>query len=342
MEGKGLEITDVPMPKIQPDEALVKVEATAICGTDVKIVRNGSRRAKPGQRLVLGHEFAGTIHEVGSAVRGLTKGMRVGVAPNFGCGHCEACIKGMSNMCAQYSAFGIDIDGSHTSYVRIPAAAIAQGNVVELPPEATWEEMAVAEPLSCVLNGQNSVNLKAGDTVLVYGAGPMGLLHVVLAAASGASRIIMADPVGARLGKASEVGATSTVDSSRDSVADHVKAQTNGRGVDVIFTAASVAEIVPEALQLLAPFGRFCLFAGLLKGKSNVTIDANPIHYKNLLITGTSGGCNADYRTTVKLIASRRVDVRPVISHVFPMSKIADAYAMASSGRGQKIVIKGE
>ena len=341
-QGKGFAITDVPKPEIHADELLLRVHATAICGTDVKIVRNGSRRAKDGQRLVLGHEFVGTIEAVGSGVTGYKTGMRIGVAPNFGCGRCEACKLNMANMCADYSAFGIDMDGSHTGFVRVPAAVIAQGNIAVLPENVAWDQAALAEPLSCVLNGQNSVALKAGESVAVYGAGPMGLLHVALGVARGANPIVVVDTNAERLGKAKEVGATVTVDSSRESVPERVKEATGGRGLDIVFTAVSVAQIVPEALQLLAPFGRLCLFAGLLKGKSEVTLDANLIHYRNLVVTGTTGGCNADYRAAMDLIVSGRVDVRPVISHVMPMSKMGDAYELALAGKGLKIVMRGE
>ena len=340
--GTGLSISDVPDPELQAGELLIKVQATAICGTDIKIIRNGSRRTQPGQRLVLGHEFVGTVEKAGTAIRGFTAGMRVGVAPNFGCGRCDACVRGRTNMCPDYSAFGIDTDGSHAPYVRIPATAVAQGNVIELPTHVAWQEAALAEPLSCVLNAQRGVAVAPGDAVVIYGVGPMGLLHILLAAATGAARIIAIDTNGQRLAKAGQVGATAVVESTRESVVQRVQAETHGRGADVVITAAPVPAIVPEALSLLAPFGRLCLFAGLVKGQSAVTLDANLIHYRNLQVTGTTGGSNADYRAALGLIGARRVDVRPVISHVLPMSQLGEAYRIALAGEGLKVVITGE
>lgn len=341
-QGQGLAFIERQKPEIRPDEALVKVDATAICGTDVKIARNGSRKAKAGQSWTLGHELVGTVVETGSAVRGLSAGARVGVAPNFGCGHCAACIRGMANMCGGYSAFGIDTDGAHAPYVRLPAAVLAQGNVVPMPAGIAPEAAALAEPLSCVLNARNNVRLRAGESVLVYGVGPMGLLHVILAAASGAAPIIVVDTNAQRLAKAREIGADIAIDGDSGTTAEQVNGATGGRGVDAVFTAASVPQIIPEALKLLAPFGRLSLFAGLLNGQSNVPLDANLIHYRNLVVTGTSGGCNADYRATLHLLGSGRVDVRPVISHVFPMSRLEEAYQTALSGQGMKVVIRGE
>ena len=320
-QGRKLEFTDVPVPSLQTGDALLKVAATSICGTDTKIARAGHRKLQPGQRIVLGHEFVGTI------VEGPYQGQRVGLVPNWGCGACDACIRGMANLCPDFSAFGIDSDGAHTEYVRIPAVAIAQGNVIPLPEGVPVEEAALAEPLSCCLNGQQAARLAPGETVVIFGAGPMGLLHVALAAACGAARIVVRDPAPERLEKARELGATGT--------------ELNGLA-DVAITAAPVKAVAEEALALLKPFGRLCLFAGLPKDQPLIQIDANAIHYKNLSVTGTTGGCAAHYRAALNLIASRRVDVRPIVSHVFPIAKVAEAYAVALSGKCLKVVMTGD
>jgi L-iditol 2-dehydrogenase len=318
-QGQKFEVAKVAEPSLQPGDALLRVEAASICGTDTKIVRSGHRKLRPGQRIVLGHEFVGTI------VEGPFKGQRVGLAPNWGCGACDACIRGMANMCQEYSAFGIDTDGAHTECVRIPAAAIAQGNLIPLPDKMPVEEAALAEPLSCCLNGQQAARLAPGETVVIFGAGPMGLLHVALATACGAAQIIVKDPVAERLQKARELGATGT---ELDGLAD------------VVITAAPVRAVAEQALALLKPFGRLCLFAGLPKDQPLIQLDANAIHYKNLCVTGTTGGCAAHYRAALNLIATRRVDVRPIISHLFPIKQVAAAYDVALSGKCLKVVMK--
>jgi L-iditol 2-dehydrogenase len=335
-QGDKLEITEVAAPTIRDGEALLKVEATSICGTDTKIARAGHRKLKPGQRIVLGHEFVGTI------VEGAGLGKRVGVAPNWGCGQCEACIRGMTNMCPEFSAFGINTDGSHASYVRIPAPAVAQGNMVDVPEGVPWAEAALAEPLSCCLNGQKAARLAPGETVLIYGAGPMGLLHVLLALACGAARVILADPNFLRLQQAGRIADIIPIRSDTQSVPDEVKRITGGAGVDVAIVAAPVRALAEEALALLVPFGRLCLFAGLPKDDAHIRLDGNLIHYGNLGVVGTSGGCTADYGTAMRLISGRRVDVRPVISHTFPLSRMSEAYDVALSGKCMKIVITGE
>lgn len=338
-QGGRFEIADVPKPCIGEDEILLHVEATSICGTDVKIIRNGHRKLKTGQRIVLGHEFVGSIEEVGSNVCGYKVGQRVGVAPNWGCGHCEPCRRNMANYCAEFSAFGINTDGSHAEWVKVPAAVIAQRNITLLPDKVSWEEASLAEPLSCVLGGQKAASLKAGDSVLIYGVGPMGLLHVLAAAAAGAKMIIAVDPNPERLEAAKKWGATHMIRPGTESVPECVAEWTNKKGLDVVITAVPVPEIISEAFTLLGIFGRLCLFAGLPKDRSSVPLDGNAIHYRNLTVTGSTGGANADYTQAIDLISTGKVAVKQIITHRFSFNQLKEAYDTALAGKGMKIVI---
>lgn len=338
-QGGDFEIKEVARPEITKDEILLRVKATSICGTDTKIIRNGHRKLKDGERIVLGHEFAGVIEQVGSAVKGFTEGGAIGIAPNWGCGHCAPCRRGMANYCADYQAFGITRDGSHTQWVRIPSGVIAQRNIQPLPGDVSWPSVSLAEPLSCVLGGQTAVRLSAGESVLVYGAGPMGLLHMLAARAAGAAIIIAADLNASRLAMARELGATHTIQSDVDDIRTRVHEITGGQGLDVVITAVPVPEIVPEGLSLLGIFGRICLFAGLPKDRAIAGLDGNLIHYKNLCVTGTTGGCNADYAKALGLITSGAVPVEGIISHRFSFEQLPEAYETALAGRGMKIVI---
>jgi L-iditol 2-dehydrogenase len=340
--GVGLDVGEAPVPAIGDDELLVRVEATSICGTDVKIVRNGHRKLRPDQSIILGHEFVGTIEQTGARVSNYAVGTRVGVAPNIGCGRCEMCGRGLMNMCPAYSAFGIDRDGSHTAFVCIPAAAIAQGNVIPLSPGLSPLDAALAEPLSCVVNGIRAARVRAGDTVLIYGAGPMGLLNLMLALVSGASRVWVVDLNEARLEKARALGANEVFNPTRGLVKERVLDQTSGRGVDAVITAVPVRQVQQEAVELLAPFGRLCLFAGLPHGESIAELNTNAIHYRNLVVTGMTGGAPQDYRTALKLIESGRVDVKQIVSHVFSLREVARAYEVALSGKGMKVVMTAE
>ncbi len=342
-QNKGYQIEERPVPEISEDELLVRVVTSSICGTDIRIIKNGHRKLSDGQCIVLGHEFAGVVERRGHRVPPVyVKGMRVGVAPNIGCGTCALCARGLYNMCPEYSAFGINIDGAHAEYVRIPAAAIAQGGVVPLPDTISFTEATLIEPLSCAVNGVRSVNIQFGDVVLVFGAGPIGLMHIMLARNSGAGKVLVADLHDHRLERASAAGADVLINSSREDVQGRVLALTGGAGADVVITACSVADVQRQSISLLAPFGRVCLFGGLPKDGSMVEFDTNLIHYKNLIVTGVTGGAPQDYRAAMSLIAGKRVDTRQLLSHLYPRNAMSQAFESALTGETMKVAISSE
>jgi len=337
-QGGGFAVTDAPEPRAEPGGLVVRVDAASICGTDIKILNHGHRKLRDGQTITLGHEFVGTIVDINVSSNGFAVGQRVGVAPNIGCGHCTMCMQGMGNMCPAYSAFGIDRDGAHAPLVSIPRAALEQALVIPLPEGVDPQAATLAEPLSCVVAAQRAARIDPGDTVVVYGAGPMGLLHVMLAATSGAGRIIVADKNAHRLVVARMLGAADTVNVAEQPVRDWVAEHAAG-GVNVVIIAVPVPEIQAEAMEILAPLGRLCLFAGWPRGTAGVPLDTNPIHYKSLVVTGTTGGAPRDYVASLKLIGSGRVDVSRVVSHVYPFADLAKAYETAASGTAFKVVI---
>lgn len=338
-QGGRFAVMEVPEPGPGEDELLVKVRAASICGTDVKIVHNGHRKLRDGQRIVLGHEFVGEIAAVGSRVRGFRAGQRVGVAPNAGCGKCAACARGRANYCPEYTAFGIDRDGGHAPFVVVPAAFVAQGNVVPLPDAISDRAASVLEPFSCVVNGVRACRIAPGDTVVIYGAGPIGLMHVMLCLASGAGRIVAVDVRDDRLAQARAAGADAVVNSSREDVKERVASETGGAGADVVITACPAPEAQAQGLELLAPFGRLCLFGGLPRGSGKVALDTNAIHYRNLTVTGTTGGSVEDYRAAIRLVEAKRVDIGAVVSDTFDMADLAAAYRCAESNPKGKVVL---
>ena len=341
-QGGGFHVEDVPVPEIGDDELLIEVKAASICGTDLRIVRNGHRKLRDGQRIVLGHEFAGVVAKVGRGAGDFQEGHRVGVAPNMGCGQCGMCARGLPNMCPDYAAFGITLDGAHARYVRVPRAAVAQGSVLPLPESMPFQQACLIEPFSCVVNASRAVRMEPGEVALVFGAGPIGLMHVMLATLCGASQVICADVQPARLNVAAELGATSVVNPTEEDVREHVMAATGGRGADVVITACSVAAVQEQAIGLLAPLGRLCLFGGLPKDGSHVRFDTNLIHYKQLVVTGVTGGAPRDFRTAMALVAAGRVPIDRVVSHRFPMHEMAAAYEAAASDDAMKVVIKAD
>jgi threonine dehydrogenase-like Zn-dependent dehydrogenase len=338
-QGGGLSVQTVPVPQIRNDELLLRVTAASICGTDLRIIRSGHRKLQDGQRIVLGHEFLGVIEQVGTLVEGYSAGQRVGLVPNAGCGHCDACSRARDNYCAEYTAFGIDRDGGQAPLVSIPGRFVNRGNVIPLPDTVSDREAALLEPFSCVVNGVRASRIRLGDTVLIYGAGPIGLMHLMLCRIAGAAKIIVVDPLPHRLERARELAADLVLTPQSDVVPDRVRHETNGCGADVVITACPVPEVQTEALQVLAPFGRLCLFGGLPKAAATVNLDTNAIHYGSLIVTGSTGGSIEDYRIALKLVAGRRVDLTRVISHVFPLTDLKHAYETALAGGEGKIVL---
>jgi L-iditol 2-dehydrogenase len=275
----GYRIEDVPVPEIGPDEILIRVMASSICGTDLRIIRSGHRKLFPGQKLVLGHEFAGVVAKVGANVRMFREDQRVGVAPNMGCGQCEECIRGLPNMCPDYTAFGITMDGAHTEYVRVPSIAIVQGSVIPLPDQVPFEQASLVEPLSCVVNANRASRIKPGNSVLIFGAGPVGLMHLMLARLSGAAVVVVADVQAERLRRAAELGAAAVIDSAVEDVRDRLMQLTARRGADVVITAYSVAAVQEQALGLLAKeCYRYCSYRASSRDsiRNSCTAESSP------------------------------------------------------------------
>jgi len=193
-----------------------------------------------------------------------------------------------------------------------------------------------------VVDGVRVSRVELGDTVVIYGAGPMGLMHALLCRLSGAARLIMVDPQEDRLSQARAFGCDLAINPQNEDVRARLKRETDGQGADVVITACPVPEVQTEAVELLAPFGRLCLFGGLAKQSGRTPLDANAIHYGNLVVTGSTGGSVEDYRIALRLLAGKRIDLTRVISNVFPLGELAAAYQTAMAGPAGKVVLVAE
>lgn len=309
-----LRVEERDLPTIGSDEALLRVIACGICGTDHRIVSGGHRYFPAGVGRVPGHEIVGEIVDAGPAVAsGLPEGV-VFIAPNMGCGHCRECLSGNNNLCVDFQAVGITLDGGFADYVRIPAAAIAQGNVVPLPSNIDPTAATLIEPLACVLRGQDPLDIGSGDRVLIVGAGPIGILHIMLARLKGAGRIIIADHWPARLAMAERMGADVAVHAGEEDLAGTVGRETSGRGADVVIVAAPSPEAMAAAIDLAALRGRIAWFAGLPKDRAILAIDANRVHYRELRVTGTTACSTLDCRRAAEIVGSGRLDLAALIT----------------------------
>jgi L-iditol 2-dehydrogenase len=333
-----LRIEQVPIPSISADELLLKVVNTSICGTDLRILHGGHRKYPDGTVRIPGHEVVGEIAALGSNVKGLAVGQRAFVAPNMGCGHCRQCVSGNNNLCANYDAIGITIDGSFAEYVRIPAAAILQGNVMPIDDSVDPVAVALTEPFACVLRGQNAIDVHVGDVVVVMGAGPIGVMHILLARLRGASQVIVSEFNPARLEQAKGFGADLAV--APDQLEEAVQQATNGEGADAVIVAAPAHAAQEAAVSIAGIGGRINYFGGLPKDRPTITLDSNVVHYKELIVTGTTACSTQDCRQAAAIVASGRIDLARLASIQFPLTEANAAFAAAQEGKALKVVLK--
>ena len=201
-----LSLTRVPVPEPGPGEVLLKVEANTICGTDLRIV-SGAKTAGVRPGVILGHEFAGRVAAVGEGVEGVDVGVQATCSIVLSCGRCLQCLAGREHLCENLRLFGYEIDGGLAEYLLVPREAMERGNLVLAPRELEPTALALAEPVSCCLNGARQFRVSSGEAVVVLGTGPIGLLHVALAKLAGATRIVAVGRPG-RLDPALALGAT--------------------------------------------------------------------------------------------------------------------------------------
>lgn len=338
MYGKDdVRIEEVPTPKPKKGEILLKIEASAICGTDVRMITNGAKGINEENPLILGHEFAGTICELGENVKGYTIGQRVAYAPNVGCGICNQCIKGNGHLCPDYNATGINIDGGFAEYCLIPETAVRAGNLCPIEDTVSFEEGAINEPLSCVFNGFEHADIHPGDIVLVVGAGPIGIMHCSLALMAGAV-VYLNDVSEERLNNAKKIYPKLNIicGNPKDEILKH----TEGYGADVIITACPIPAVQTQALEMATIGARIIFFGGIPASKTPVGLDTNIIHYKQLIVSGTTRASLSQYRRTLKFISSGVLNIKPLITNYFPLNEIHKAIDYAKKGIGYKNVIK--
>jgi len=334
---EDIRIEEVPTPTINKDEMLLRVKAASICGTDLRMYKNGLDGIDENNPRILCHEFSGTIEEIGTRIEGYHIGQRVAVAPNIGCGICDLCVSGKSQHCSKLVALGIHLDGGFAEYVKIPADAIRLGNVTPIADNVSYEAAAQNEAFSCAYCAFERYNVTPGETVVIIGAGAIGLMHALLAKMAGAAKIIMSDLSEERLNEIKAI--EPSIITVKDNLQACVTKETNSAGADVVITACSAAAAQQMAFDLAGLDGRVNFFGGLPKGKSAVALDTNIIHYKQLSVTGTTRSSHDHYRKTLHFIAAGLVDVDQLVTHRFSLKDIESAFGNASKTIGLRQTI---
>lgn len=339
----NIKVEEKEIPKINDDEVLVKIEASAICGTDLRIYKSGHHAVKPPH--IIGHENAGTIVKVGKNVEIFKPGDRVAIDPIVSCGFCHYCRKGVTNLCLTFKktieAFGYYYPGGFAEYMAIPKKAIERGNLISVPDGMTFEEAAIAEPMACALNGQLLAGVGAGDTVLVIGAGPVGSMHASLSKILGATKVIISEISQNRLDMAKEIDvADYYINPEKEDLGDLLKNLTDGIGPDVIMIAASSKIAQEQSVSLVANQGRICFFGGLPKDDNIACVDSNLIHYKEIFIHGSSGATTDHIKICIDLMGSKRIDGKKFITGICSLEDIPRSIEEIAEGKHLKVVVK--
>jgi len=335
----SLVLEERAQPQPGPGEVVVKVQACSVCGTDLRIAGGKHSAYIDGTGRVPGHEIAGTVAEVGTGVA-VKAGERVFVAPNFGCGRCRLCRRGLVNLCERPRALGITEDGGFADYLLVGQEIVAQGNLMPFAGDLDPGAVALTEPLACAIRGSSACLITRDDVVVVYGGGPIGLLHIALAGLAGASAIILCEPNAGRRVRGLEWGATAAVDATPGSLKAALDDVGARNGADVLIVATPVAAAQAEALELAAPCGRVNFFAGLPRDRSRAELDTNLIHYKELVVVGTTASNNSACQAALDLILQGRVPAGALIEARRGLASAPEAFELAGSGQVLKVVIE--
>lgn len=326
-----------PVPTPGPSEVLIRITGNTLCGTDGRIY-TGEKTAgvKPG--VIPGHEFGGTIVAVGEGVTDYSIGEQTSVYPIVSCGTCYQCEAGRDNACENQALFGYKIDGGLAEYTLIPEQAVRRGNLIQTETELPSNALSLMEPVSACLHGFNLYGVNEGDTVVIFGAGPIGLIHVQLAKHAGASEIIVSNRSADRRERALELGATRTLNPEEEPIVDVVHEVTSGRGADVSVLCVGVPSLANEALQVTRVGGRVNYFAGFPKG-ATAQIDPNLIHYNEIVVTGGTGATLKEAQAAAELLEERVVDADSLVSDTFTLENLDEAFEMLLGRRGFKLMV---
>lgn len=329
-----LRIQDIPVPEIGTGEILLRTASASVCGTDIRMLKHGHTQATADSPLVIGHEMAGTIEKVGCDVSGFQPGQRVCIAPNYNPLPSKLAVAGEGHLDPGYRALGIHEDGAFAEFVRIPALAVQQGNIFPVPDHVSFTEAALIEPMSCVYNAYEKARTGPGDTVLIIGAGPIGIMHAKLSRLAGAGRVIMNDIHKERLEMAARlVAGLITI---HGDLSDDLHLITRGNGADVIITACPVPEVQPLAVQLAAVNGRVVFFGGLPKDRAVVPLDTNLIHYRQLTVTGTTRQSLRHFQKTLDLVSDGVLRLEDLVTSTHSVEDAEQAISAMATASGLK------
>ncbi|MEW5956953.1 MAG: zinc-binding dehydrogenase [Chloroflexota bacterium] len=329
--GEGnVALIDAPEPQVIPNHVVIEVSAAGICGTDLHIYHDEFKSNPP---VIMGHELAGVVVEVGDGVNTCQPGDRVTSETYFYvCGQCQFCRDGFVNLCPHRRSIGSKANGAFTRYLLVP-----QHNIHHLPANVDEQTGALTEPLACCVRALELTRVEPGETAVISGPGTIGLLTMQVVKAAGARVIVLgtnADET--RLAKAGELGADFVFNVQAGDTAAAIRDLTNGLGADVVFECAGAGPSARHCLELVRRQGRYAQVG--LFGKL-ITWDLEQVCYKELRVSGSNATVPSAWRKALALLASGQVQIRPLISDVLPITEWQHAFDLFEQRTGFKLLL---
>lgn len=333
-----LKIKDVPRPIPQEGEILIQVKSCAICGTDIKVFHYGHQHIRFPR--ITGHEVSGVIVALGKNVEEYREGERVAVAPAIPCGRCYYCRRGIEAMCDNLTAIGYHYDGGFAQLMKVPRLAVRNGCVNPIPENLSFEQASLAEPLACVINGQELSKIGLGDTVAIIGAGPIGCFHAELARIKGAEKVILAEISSQRLEKAKFTSSNIYINPDQENLQQRVFEETEGRGADKVIVAVGSKKAQEDSLRIVAKCGVVNFFGGLPKDKPTINFDSNLLHYGEFYVVGTHGSAPRHNQLALNILTKGGIDAKNYITEKIPLAEIKKGLKIAEEKKGLKIIVQ--
>ena len=329
-------VREVPLSACGDEDIILKVHACGICGSDIRNFRAGLRYGVTSQ--IMGHEFTGLVHEVGRNVRDYKVGDRIAVAPDVSCGTCYYCRRGWVNLCNKHRMVGTQWPGGFAEYVHLPGEVLYHGMVHHMPEGLSLEDGALSEPASSVIASQERANIGIGDTVAIFGDGPIGMIHTEVARARGASRIIIVGLM--RLKEAERFKPDAIIDAGSEDPVARIRELTDGFGADVAITANPVAATQGQAVLSVRKRGRVILFGGLPKDNSGTSLDGNAIHYDEIEVVGAFSYQAVSHHKAMKAIRDGQINAGRYFNLTVGLDDIVSGFEAAMTGKALKVLVK--
>ena len=326
-------LEEVRIPPVGEGEVLIKVKVCGICGSDIHSYRGKHPFVYPP--IVLGHEFSGVVHRAGARVKNFFPGNRVVVEPNIVCGKCYNCLHCRYNICTDLKVIGcVGYNGAFAQYVCVP-----QSKVIKIPDKISFEEAALIEPLAVAVHAVKRSGQKLSDTVIVLGAGTIGLLVIQVAKLAGAGKVVTTDLLDYRLKKVQELGGDRVINSQSKDLVKLIQEEYGRDGIDLIYDCVGIEETISQAIQI-ARKGIRIMIVGVPEEKINV--DLSLVQDRELELIGVLMYTREDFTTAIDLIQNKKIKVKPLITHQFKLKDTEKAFNMITEREKEvlKVLIK--